>query len=298
MDELNNMNDNVDVYYKHMAYPMVEKAIKSLRGIIDGISIDSKINQIELKYLSDWINENAKADYNYVIKELLNRVESAIEDRILEKHEIDDIAWLSDRVLNEKEYFDSGTSDIQVLHGILAGIAGDNQVNEDEVRGLQRWIDDNYHLKKSFPFDEIESITHEVMKDGKIDNDELRNLIVIFSQFQKILGKAAIDPSELHINGVCSMNPEITFANKLFCFTGFSIKGKRKDIAELIISKGGLYKDNVVSDTDYLVIGVDGNPCWAYSCYGRKVEMAINMRKRGRNILLINEHDFLDSCVK
>jgi NAD-dependent DNA ligase len=158
-------------------------------------------------------------------------------------------------------------------------------------------MDDNYHLKGSFPFDEIESIVYQVMKDGIIDESERNELINIFSQFQKVMGKAAIDPSELHINGVCAMNPDISFKDKLFSFTGLSVKAKRRDIADLLISKGGKFKDSVVSSTDFLVIGADGNPCWAFSCYGRKVEAAVSLRKSGNKILLINEHDFWDSCV-
>jgi hypothetical protein len=32
----------------------------------------------------------------------------------------------------------------------------------------------------------------------------------------------------------------------------------------------------------------------AYSCYGRKVEEAINYRKRGANILIVHENDIWD----
>ena len=47
--------------------------------------------------------------------------------------------------------------------------------------------------------------------------------------------------------------------------------------------------------TNYLIIGSEGNTCWAFSCYGRKVEKAMEMRKNGVNIVLVNEIDFWDS---
>lgn len=34
------------------------------------------------------------------------------------------------------------------------------------------------------------------------------------------------------------------------------------------------------------------NPCWAYACYGRKVEQAIGLRKAGSQLLLVHEADF------
>lgn len=297
--ELNSSyNDDVDKYDKSMRFPMIEKAVKSLLGILAGISIDGIINEIELNYLNNWISENGKSTNDKLMRELLQKVTLAIEDGVLESHEIEDIKWFSDNVLNGKAYFNELTSDMQLFHGILAGISSDGKVTETEIRGLQNWIDDNYNLKGSFPFDEMESIIHEVLKDGFIDSTEQQMLISIFSQFQKVMGKASIDPKELHINGVCVMNPEVIFKDKLFCFTGLSIKAKRKDIEKIIVERGGKFKDSVVSNTDFLVIGADGNPCWAFSCYGRKVEQAVHMRKQGRNILLLNEHDFWDSCIK
>ena len=46
---------------------------------------------------------------------------------------------------------------------------------------------------------------------------------------------------------------------------------------------------------DYLVIGANGNECWAYSAYGRKVEQAIELRKSGSRLTIIHEFDFWDA---
>lgn len=47
---------------------------------------------------------------------------------------------------------------------------------------------------------------------------------------------------------------------------------------------------------DFLVVGADGNPCWAFACYGRKVEMAIDYRKQGCKLLIVHENDFWDAA--
>jgi NAD-dependent DNA ligase len=97
---------------------------------------------------------------------------------------------------------------------------------------------------------------------------------------------------EMHISGICSRDPQIEFSNRVFCFTGASEKAKREDIEKIVISKGAKFSNNVVKNLDYLVVGNAGNPCWAFSCYGRKVEQAIGMRKEGCKIMLINENEF------
>ncbi len=47
----------------------------------------------------------------------------------------------------------------------------------------------------------------------------------------------------------------------------------------------------------YVVIGAEGNQCWAYSCYGRKVEKAIKLRKEGVRVVIVHELDFHDAVA-
>ena len=54
-------------------------------------------------------------------------------------------------------------------------------------------------------------------------------------------------------------------------------------------------RPSVTTKTDYLIVGNAGNPCWAYACYGRKIEDAMNIRKDGGKVQIINETDFWDA---
>ena len=90
------------------------------------------------------------------------------------------------------------------------------------------------------------------------------------------------------------MCPQLIIPDNLFCFTGVSYKAKRSEIKEIVESKGGKFKNTVVKETNYLIVGNGGNPCWAFSCYGRKVEQAVNLRKAGHGILIVHENDFWD----
>ena len=67
-----------------------------------------------------------------------------------------------------------------------------------------------------------------------------------------------------------------------------------KDVESEIIRHGGIPVNNISKKTDYLIIGDNGNPAWAFACYGRKVEKALGLRKEGHTIVLIHEYDFSD----
>lgn len=56
--------------------------------------------------------------------------------------------------------------------------------------------------------------------------------------------------------------------------------------------KTNTINNNVIQKTDFLIVGSDGDPCWAFSCYGRKVEKAVNLRKNGLPIISLHENDF------
>lgn len=65
----------------------------------------------------------------------------------------------------------------------------------------------------------------------------------------------------------------------------------------MVTKLGGEVSENMTSKTDFLIIGAEGNPCWAYACYGRKVERAVELRKSGANVLIVHENDFHDAVA-
>ena len=100
------------------------------------------------------------------------------------------------------------------------------------------------------------------------------------------------------IFGVCAINPTVSFEGKIFCFTGESLRAKRAVIAETISKLGGVLKSSVSVKTDYLIVGNSGNPCWAYACYGRKIEDAVTLRQAGAKVVIVNETDFWNAVDK
>jgi hypothetical protein len=62
--------------------------------------------------------------------------------------------------------------------------------------------------------------------------------------------------------------------------------------------RGAKVVESVSPDLDYLIVGVGGNPCWAYSSYGRRIEKALELRRQGSKLLIVHESDFFIALAK
>lgn len=288
-----------DAYMKYTSPAVIDKTLSTLQGILIGISIDSNLSEHEISELYSWCNTHAplacKAPYN----ELFNAIFNAIEDDILTLDEKDSILWLCDRLQSGGLYYNTVTAGIQQLQGILHGILADGVITKEELDGLQDWLADHEHLASIYPYDEVYGLILGVLHDNVITPDEERLLKAFFSQFAEVPQTDMVlskeDAEILTKQGVCAVDPQIDFENHIFCFTGKSTKATRTEIAHVVEEAGGTYKDTVVKKTNYLIVGNEGNPCWAFSCYGRKVEKAIELRKQGKQIVIVNELDFWDN---
>jgi hypothetical protein len=281
---------------------MLDKSLHTLEGIVKGIAIDGKINKSEVDELTAWCHDCVGVSCRSPFSDLIPLIKKSISDRRFTQDEINDILWACQNLTTSNLYYDVITADIQRLQGILHGIMADNKIEAEELRRLHEWIDENFHLKGSYPYDEIDSIITSILHDGRIDPSEHSFLKVFFSEFISFPTATGVDQNELTqlkkfitIPGICAVCPEIVFKNKTFCFTGTSVKAKPSEIAKMIKEREGIYIDNVRPDLNYLIVGNNGNPCWAFSCYGRKIEQVITCRKQGINIVVVNECDFWDA---
>lgn len=290
-------------YFRFTGRARLDKAINSLMGLMEGIGIDGRINSEERKFLRLWLDEHEDLRAKHPMSELIPAVEESVADGVLTDEERLDLTWLCEK-LRSKEYYDRTTADMQRLHAVMAGIMADGIITEEELRGLSDWLSEHEHLKTCWPYDEVASLVTAVMADGKIDPEEHRMLVNFFSEFVALLDSQTIVAPKVAENagngslvGLCAVCPEISFAGSRFCFTGESAKYTRSEISDLIRRLGGEPVSGVSAKLDYLVIGANGNPCWAYACYGRKVEKAVQLRKQGARILLIHENDFHDAVA-
>jgi hypothetical protein len=287
-------------YFKFTTRARLEKSINSLVGIVEGIAIDRSINDSERRFLQMWLDEHEELGHCHPYSELVPVVANAIGDGVLTEDERADILWLCER-LRCAEYYDKITADLQRLHAVVGGIAADGVVTEGELRGLSDWLAEHEHLKTCWPYDEIGTLVTAVLADGKVSPQEQKILRDFFSEFTAVLDdKTIVSPSVKQgesLIGLCAVCPDIEFSGTKFCFTGASTKHTRSELFSTVKRLGGEVVTSVTATVNYLVIGADGNPCWAYACYGRKVEKAVEMRKAGARLLLVHENDFHDAVA-
>lgn len=276
-----------------------DKAISSLKGLLIGINLDGEVNQTEINELKLWANNHKELINRNPFKEFMEVIDETIANNIPSKEAVEDLYWLCQKYENDNYYYNAVTSDLQILQGICHGILADGVINDKEIYDLDQWLNKNEHLNTFYPYDEIRSLVLSVLSDKKIDGEERVVLMAYFNQFvnlqnQEIQDKIHADTLDVNISGLCTSEPNVEFVGKTFCITGVLKRGNRENLHRDILRLGGIPTDNITKKTDYLIVGDNGNPAWAFSCYGRKVEKAINMRKEGHTIMLIHEFDFSD----
>jgi hypothetical protein len=273
--------------------------------MVRGITIDSELNAEEVAELLNWTREYSDLLGRAPFAELKQKLDEILADGQIDPEEQEDLLWVCRNLSPESDYYDAITHDIQQLHGIMHGIMADGRITLDEAKGLQEWITEHADLKGTYPYDELDSLLTSILNDGQIDVEEQQVLASFFEDFieysfakkirtegQRVKGSL---PKSFTVPGICSMCPDIAFDGRVFTFTGTSTKATRKQIADQITELGAAFSPNVSSETHYLVVGAGGNPCWAFSCYGRKVEKAVESRKSGNSILIVHESDFWDA---
>ena len=286
-------------YMQFTGPAVIDKTINTLEGILTGLSIDNELNEQETNDLLQWSLTHSYLADRRPFDELFNTIFIALEDDILALEEKEDLLWLCKKLHSNGLYYDTITSDMQKLQGIFHGILSDGVITKKELEGLKEWLSENEQLATYHPYDEVFSLVTSVLKDGKVSLEEEHLLKAFFSQFVEN-SNACEDLSEEERNlfrkqGICALAPDVVVEGHSFCFTGKSTKASRTEIAEIINNAGGKFKNNVNKDTNYLIVGNEGNPCWAFACYGRKIEKAIELRQQGNHIVIVNEVDFWDS---
>ena len=286
----------IEDYRKFTTPAELHKAVNTLRGMIGGISSDGDLSELEITELSHWCLLHANLRNRHPFSEIIPAVEKALEDGKIDPEESKNIVWLCGNFADDCSYYEIVTSSTQFLNGLVHGMMADGELSDKEIERLKYWLEENTYLEGTYPFDELYSITNSILADKKITAEErgtlsafLGNLIEFKDSYNLNEYDFASLREKYSVQGICAMCPELSFEDKQFCFTGESYKATRAEIADKIVSLGGIFRTGVSTKTDYLIVGNAGNPCWAYSCYGRKIEEAIALRKKGAKLLIVNE---------
>lgn len=281
------------------AKSQADKAINSLKGILLGINLDNVVSEKEINELRKWVSTHNNLIQRNPFNEFMTIIEETISNKIPPSETIEDLYWLCQKYEGDHYYYNAVTTDLQTLQGLCHGILADGIVSDKEVYDLNAWLAENDHLNTYYPYDEIRSLLLSIVSDNRIEEEEVIVLKAYFKQFVKLEDaevQKQIESETLDVNiaGLCTSEPNVEFTGKTFCVTGVLKRGNRETLQSDIRKLGGIPTDSISKKTDYLIVGDNGNPAWAFSCYGRKVEKALSLRKEGHTITLIHEFDFAD----
>lgn len=201
---------------------------------------------------------------------------------------------------NESKFLNAATTKqridtraLDTLIGICTGIIADGEINDCEIKFLKTWLCDNEQAASKWPGSAIARQLEFIIEDGEISSygkKEFISLLLILTGCNFIeTGCASPERPGLPVE----KHPSITFPRKTFCFTGKFIAGTRVICSRHIERLGGMHRDDVTPQTDYLVIGSIINPTWAHSTFGRKIESAVRAKnKPGATLQIISEEQW------
>lgn len=214
-------------YFKYTPKARLDKSINTLLGILEGIAADKTVSVKEWTLLGKWVEENNHLADRHPYNEIVPKLISAMSDGIVEEEEHQDLIWLCNQ-LRSTNYYDLHTADMERLHGILTAISSDGVISEAEVEKLSDWLGEHEHLRKCWPYDEVDSLITAAMKDRWIDPAEQKTLLEYFQSFTpQDLNFDIPAPSNNTLKGICAVAPEIVFGEHRFCFTGESLRASR-----------------------------------------------------------------------
>ena len=281
----------------------LDKSLNSLEGLLTGISLDRNVSPQEATALSDWFNDHLELETRHPYSEVMELIRDAFDNNKLPDIDaIDELITFCRKIRSSEGFFAAATADIQILLAMLGGIASDGDVKVSELEGLKTWASDHAHLKKTYPFQDVMAIIDDVLQDGVIDQKEQQLLNTIFADLaanNPIRTTKALTTECTDSTGptdIWSTDP-VTIPGHVFVFTGESTRASRPQIQELIVKHGGTVASGVSKKVDYLVVGEAGNPCWAFSSYGTKMEKAMGLQGSGAKIRIVKEPSFWEALT-
>lgn len=266
------------------------KALLALRGILEGVTSDQKLNETELLFLDMWLktDDDVKNDGDFL--DLRDIIEDILEDGVIEPEELEELQAAVQDVL-DYGYNDLLGSEavINQFLGFLQGITSDDSLHDKEIMKLKELLENNEDTISRWPGDIIYRRLTAILEDGVIDEEERADLL---SMLKGICGQQFTDTGDAECASTDFFANDIEIEclqNKTVCFTGKFIAGTRKNLETAAKKHGAIVKKDVVQTLDYLVIGSMASRDWKFTSHGRKIEAAIANQRLGFPSQIIKE---------
>lgn len=161
--------------------------------------------------------------------------------------------------------------DVDEFMGIARRYAEQAKLDEDDVRFLVRWMDQNDRVL-SHPI--IRTIGDNFRVGKRREILTRSGMDRLHRQLRQLSGADEKGSPRGPTSSVLTMPPpKLEFKGKRYCFTGTFRFGHRWECEVAVEERGGVV-GNIARSTDYLVIGSDVTDSWEHSTFGRKITQA------------------------
>lgn len=273
----------------------VDKAFENLLGMLVGMASDGDLTDGEIVFLNSWLKEQFYLRNDPDVVDLLDAIDSIVEDGVITQEEREDLMALVQDIVNNRDeyvyYTDDLAESIKRSLGVITGMSADSDLTDQEVLFLRDWIMRHGQLKHHWPFSVVFKAINDALADGFISYAEK---VVILATLEDAVG------GSIKEDGVASgkstrlpvdRNAEIRFDGKVFCFTGLMSYGTRSECVAIVERLGGKAIKNVTKELDYLVIGGVASRDWFNTSYGRKIEKAVEYKLHHNPSLMIVDQE-------
>lgn len=267
-----------------------EKAAYALRGILEGIVADQELGPREVLFLDAWLQSQDRLNSGDVT-DLLDMIGEILEDNEVTKEELDELH----EVINDTIEFGQQSSDeveasINELLGLLLGMVSDSELTHEEFEKLDQWLQTNEHIADHWPADEIIEQIRAIREDGVVEQEELDHLVEVLKQlcgyeFEET-GAADGGVAEVFSDGDIQV---FEHNGRTICFTGKFVCGTRSAVEKVAQERGAATVKNVTGKVNTLVVGTIASRDWRFTSHGRKIEKALTLRKKGKEIVILSE---------
>lgn len=185
------------------------------------------------------------------------------------------------------------TARIKELQLLCSKIIADGDVDDGELAMIDGWIERNKEAVDIWPVSELCDILRYIRADGVVTSDERVRLF----NFLRSIAVAPAQKGEA-AEVIFDSAPNIEFPGKLFVFTGELQMGTRQQARDAVASRGGRSSDSPSQKMSYLVVGDLGSANWAHSRYGRKIQAAMDYKRRKLSVVIAREDIFVEALQR
>ena len=185
-------------------------------------------------------------------------------------------------------------SSLGALLGVAQGVLADRHLNDAEIHFLREWLRQSESIATAWPGNVVHARVRSVLEDGVVTEPERRHLTETLQQL--IEGTLEELPASTPTADLAFDHPNsIVFPQSRFCLTGEFVYASPDVCAAAIERRGGVISSSITRKLNYLVVGGLGVKEWKQGSQGTKIEKALEYKREGAPILIVQEEQWASS---